>query len=170
MYDKLPCGLHMGSREPPASVLGLDVKSRIASQEQLVPPGLTIWWSPRCVDHRGILTGYGLPAHAGGPFSTTKTVASENRKLSPFSEVEKESAHKEARSSSLPQTVQQRMLKTGEVQDVLQQPRETNQISDIDGLGHPTVACPWYSSGQGMLKTGDVQEVHPPDAEKRGSP
>ena len=60
MFDKSPCGLHMGSREPPASVLGLDVKSRIASQEQWVPPGLTNWWSPRYGDHRGILTGYGL--------------------------------------------------------------------------------------------------------------
>ena len=157
----------MGSRKPQASVLGYDAKSQIAGQEQWVPPGLTNWWSPRYGDHRGILTGYGLPAHAGGPFSTTKTVASENRKLSPSSEFEKESAYmNEARSSSLPQTVQQRMLKTGEVQDVLQQPRETNQISDIDGLCHPTVAGTWYPSNHGMLNT----EEDPPDAEKRGSP
>ncbi len=57
------------------------------------------------------------------------------------------------------------MLKTAEVQDVLQQLRETNQISDIDGLGHPTVADTWYPSSQGMLNTEKV----PPDAEKRGS-
>ena len=165
MFDKSPCGLHMGSREPPASVLGLDVKSRIASQEQLVPPGLTIWWSPRCGGHRGILTGYGLPAHAGGPFSTTKTVASENRKLSPFSEFEKESAYMNEAQYNM---AQQRMLKTGEVQDVLQQPRETNQISDIDGLGHPIVAVTCYPSNHGMLFS--KTEEDPPDAEKRGSP
>ena len=167
MFDISPCGLHMGSREPPASVLGLDVKSRIAGQEQWVPPGLTIWWSPRFGGHRGILTGYGVPAHAGESFSTTKAVVSNIWKLSPlseselFSEVEKESAHEEARSN----TAQQRMLKTGEVQDVLQQPRETNQISDIDGLCHPTVTGRWYHSSQGMLNT----EEDPPDAEKRGS-
>ena len=150
MYDKLPCGLHMGSREPPASVLqGYDVKSQIAGQEQWVPPGLTNWWAPRYGDHRGILTGYGVPAHAGESFSTTKAVVSKNWKLSLFSEVEKESAHKEARSN----TVQQRMLKIGEVQDVLQQPRE---VADIGGLCHPTVACTWYSSGREMLKTGEV--------------
>ena len=165
MFDNSPCGLHMGSREPPASVLGYDVKSRIASQEQWVPPGLTNWWSPRYGDHRGILTGYGVPAHAGESFSTTKAVVSKNWKLSLFSEVEKESANKEALS-----TAQQRVLKTGEVQDVLQQSRETNRVSDIDGIGHPTVACTWYSSGQGILKTGEVQEVDPPDAEKSGSP
>ena len=91
-------------------------------------------------------------------------MASNIRKLSTysefelFSEVEKESAHEEARS-------QQRMLKTGEVQDVLQQPRETNQNSDIDGLGHSTVADKWYPSNHGMLTEED-----PPDAEKRGSP
>ena len=167
MFDKSPCGLHPLSREPPASVLqGYDVKSQIAGQEQWVPPGLTNWWSPRYGDHRGILTGYGVPAHAGESFSITEAVVSKNWKLSLFSEVEKESAHKEARSSSLPHTVQQRMLKTGEVQDVLQQPRETNQISDIDGLGHPTVAGTWYPSNHGMLNT----EEDPPDAEKRGSP
>ena len=167
MYDKSPCALHMGSREPPASVLGYDVKSQIAGQQLWVAVGHPNLWSPRYGDHCGILTGYGLPAHAGGPFSTTKTVASENRKLSPSSEFEKESAYmNEARSSSLPQTVQQRMLKTGEVQDVLQQPRETNQISDIDGLGHPIVAVTCYPSNHGMLNT----EEDPPGAEKRGSP
>ena len=166
MFDKSPCGLHPLSREPPASVLlGLDVKSRIAGQEQWVPPGLTIWWSPRYGDYRGILTSYGVPAHAGESFSTTKAVVSKNWKLSPFSEVEKESAHEEARSSSFPQTVQQRMLKTGEVQDVLQQPRETNQISDIDGLGHPTVVGTCYLSNHGMLFS--KTEEDPPDAEKR---
>ena len=163
MFDKSPCGLQPLSREPPASVMGYDVKSQIAGQEQWVPPGLTNWWAPRYGDHRGILTGYGVPAHAGESFSTTKAVVSKNWKLSLFSEVEKESAHEEARSSS---TVQQRMLKTGEVQDVLQQPRETNQISDIDGLGHPIVAGTWYPSNHGMLNT----EEDPPDAEKRGSP
>ena len=169
MFDKSPCGLHPLSREPPASVRGYDVKPQIAGQEQWVPPGLTNWWSLRYGDHRGILTGYGVPAHAGGPFSTTKTVASENRKLSPSSEFEKESAYmNEARSSSLLQTAQQRMLKTGEVQDVLQQPRETNQISDIDGLGHPIVAGTWHSSNHGMLFS--KKEEDPPDAEKRGSP
>ena len=147
-------------------VLGWDVSFQIAGQQQWVATGHT-WWASIFDDHRGISSGYGGPAHAGEFFSTTKAVVSNIRKLSTysefelFSELEKESAHS---------TAQQRMLKTGEVQDVLQQPRETNQISDIDGLGHPTVACPWYSSGQGMLKTGDVQEVHPPDAEKRGSP
>ena len=104
-----------------------------------------------------------MPAHAGGPFSTTKTVASENRKLSPSSEFEKESAYMNEAQYNM---AQQRMLKTGEVQDVLQQPRETNQISDIDGLGHPTVAGTWYPSNHGMLNT----EEDPPDAEKRGSP
>ena len=166
MFDKSPCGLHMGSREPPASVLGYDVKSQIAGQQLWVAVGHPNLWSPRYGDHCGILTGYGVPAHAGESFSTTKAVVSKNWKLSLFSEVEKESAYKEARSSSLPQTVQQRMLKTGEVQDVLQQPRETNQISDIDGLCHPTVAGTWYPSNHGMLNT----EEDPPDAEKRGSP
>lgn len=170
MYDKSLSDLHMGSREPLASgVLGYcDVIFQIAGQQQRAAAGHTYWWSPRLGDHRGISTGYGGPAHAGESFSTTKAVVSKNWKLSTysefelFSEVEKESAHEEARS-------QQRMLKTGEVQDVLQQPRET-QISDIDGLGDPIVAVTRYSSDQGMLKTGDVQEVHPPDAEKRGSP
>lgn len=151
----------MGSREPPASVLGCDVIFRIAGQLQWVATGHT-WWSSILGDHRGISTGYGGPAHAGESFSTTKAVVSKNRKLSLFSEVEKESAHEEARSN----TAQQRMLKTGEVQDVLQQPRETNQISDIDGLCHPTVAGTWYPSNHGMLNT----EEDPPDAEKRGSP
>ena len=90
-------------------------------------------------------------------------MASENRKLSPFSEFEKESAYMNEAQYNM---AQQRMLKTGEVQDVLQQPRETNQISDIDGLGHPTVAGTWYPSNHGMLNT----EEDPPDAEKRGSP
>ena len=164
MFDKSPCGLQPLSREPPASVLqGYDAKSQIATQEQWVPPGLTNWWSLRYGDHRGILTGYGVPAHAGESFSTTKAVVSNIRKLSTysefelFSELEIESAHS---------TAQQRMLKTGEVQDVLQQPRETNQISDIDGLGHPTVAGTWYPSNHGMFNT----EEDPPDAEKRGSP
>ena len=103
MFDKSPCGLQPLSREPPASVLqGYDVKSQIAGQEQWVPPGLTNWWSPRYGDHCGILTGYGVPAHAGESFSTTKAVVSKNWKLSLFSEVEKESAHEEARSSSFP--------------------------------------------------------------------
>ena len=168
MFDKSPCDLQPLSREPPASVMGYDVKSQIAGQEQWVPPGLTNWWAPRYGDHRGILTGYGVPAHAGESFSTTKAVVSKNWKLSLFSEVEKESVHEEARSSSIPLTVQQRMLKTGEVQDVLQQPRETNQISDIDGLGHPIVAGTWYSSNHGMLFS--KTEEDPPDAEKRGSP
>ena len=112
MFDKSPCGLHPLSREPPASVLqGYDVKSQIAGQEQWVPPGLTNWWAPRYGDHRGISTGYGVPAHAGGPFSTTKTVASENRKLSPSSEFEKESAYMKEAQYNL---AQQRMLKIGE--------------------------------------------------------
>ena len=167
MFDISPCGLHMGSREPPASVLGLDVIFQIAGQKQWVATGHT-WWSSIFGDHRGILSGYGVPAHAGESFSTTKAVVSNIWKLSPlseselFSEVEKESAHEEARSN----TAQQRMLKTGEVQDVLQQPRETNQISDIDGLGHPTVAGTCYPSNHGMLNT----EEDPPNAEKRGSP
>ena len=165
MFDTSPCGLHVGSREPPASVLGCAVIFQIAGQKQWVATGHT-WWSSIFGDHRGISSGYGRPAHAGESFSATKAVVSKNWKLSLFSEVEKESAHKEARSSSLPHTVQQRMLKTGEVQDVLQQPRETNQISDIDGLGHPTVAGTWYPSNHGMLNT----EEDPPDAEKRGSP
>ena len=147
------------------SVQGYDASFQIEGQQQWVAAGHN-WWLPKYRNHRGISTGYGLPAHAGGPFSTTKTVASENRKLSPSSEFEKESAYmNEARSSSLPQTVQQRMLKTWEVHDVLQQPRETNQISDIDGLGHPTVAGTWYPSNHGTLNT----EEDPPDAEKRGS-
>ena len=153
----------MGSREPPASVLGYDVKSQIAGQQQWVPVGHPNLWSPRYGDHCGILTGYGVPAHAGESFSTTKTVASENRKLSPFSEFEKESAYMNEAQYNM---AQQRMLKTGEVQDVLQQPRETNQISDIDGLGHPIVAVTCYPSNHGMLNT----EEDPPGAEKRGSP
>ena len=162
MFDNSPCGLLTFRREPPASVLGYYVKSRIASQEQWVPPGLTNWWAPRYGDHRGISTGYGGPAHAGESFSTTKAVVSKNWKLSLFSEVEKESAYTNEAQYNM---AQQRMLKTGEVQDVLQQPRETNQNSDIDGLCHPTVADKWYPSNHGMLTEED-----PPDAEKRGSP
>ena len=149
------------------SVLGCDVIFQIAGQKQWVATGHT-WWSSIFGDHCGISSGYGLPAHAGESFSTTKAVVSKNWKLSLFSEVEKESAHEEARSSSIQQMVQQRMLKTGEVQDVLQQPRETNQISDIDGLGHPIVAVTCYPSNHGMLFS--KTEEDPPDAEKRGSP
>ena len=155
----------MGSREPPASVLGYDVKSQIAGQQLWVAVGHPNWWAPRYGDHCGFLTGYGVPAHAGESFSTTKTVASENRKLSPFSEFEKESAYMNEAQYNM---AQQRMLKTGEVQDVLQQPRETNQISDIDGLGHPIVAVTCYPSNHGMLFS--KTEEDPPDAEKRGSP
>ena len=162
MYDTSPRGLQLSSRESLMSVLqGYDVKSQIAGQQLWVAVGHPNWWAPRYGDHRGILTGYGEPAHAGESFSTTKAVVSKNWKLSLFSEVEKESVHEEAR------TVQQRMLKTGEVQDVLQQPRETNQISDIDGLGHPIVAGTWYFSNHGMLFS--KTEEDPPDAEKRGS-
>ena len=162
MFDTSPRGLHMGSREPPASVLGCDVIFQIAGQKQWVATGHT-WWSSIFGDHRGISSGYGGPAHAGEFLSTTKAVVSNIRKLSTysefelFSELEIESAHS---------TAQQRMLKTGEVQDVLQQPRETNQISDIDGLGHPIVAVTCYPSNHGMLNT----EEDPPGAEKRGSP
>ena len=145
-------------------VLGHDVLFQIAGQQQWVATGQSpqLWWLPKFGDHLVFSTGYGLPAHAGESFSATKAVVSKNWKLSLFSEIEIESAqNKEARSN----TVQQRMLKTGEVQDVLQQPRETNQISDIDGLGHPKVAGTWYPSNHGMLNT----EEDPPDAEKRGN-
>ena len=64
---------------------------------------------------------------------------------------------------------QQRMLKTGEVQTALQS-RETNQVSNIDGLGYPIVACTCSHLRQGTLKIEEVQMVHPPNVEKRGSP
>ena len=59
MFDKSPCGLHMGSREPPASVLGYDVIFQIAGQRQWVAAGHLNRWSPRSGDHSGISTGYG---------------------------------------------------------------------------------------------------------------
>ena len=166
-----PRGLQLGNRESSMCVLGCGVLFQIAGQQQWVATGQSsqLWWSSKLGDHRVFSTGYGCLRMQVNPFLPLRQWYRKIRKLSPLSEsellseVEKESANKEAFS-----TAHQRMLKNGEVQDVLQQSRE---VADIGGLRHPTVAkCTWCSSGQEMLKTGEVQTAHSPDAEKRGSP
>lgn len=146
-------------------VLGYDVSIQIAGQQQWVAAGQSsqLWWSPKVGDDPVFSTGYGLPAHAGEPFPPTKAVVSKSSEVVTILGIrDKIGSNKEACSMA------QQMLKTGEVQDVLQQPRE---VADIGGLGHPTVAKrTWCSSGQEMLKAGELQTVHSPDAEKRGSP
>ena len=146
-------------------VLGCDVSIQIAGQQQWVAAGQysRLRWSPKFGDDLVFSTGYGGLRMQVNPFLPLKQWYQKNSEVVTILGIrDKIGSNKEACSTA------QQMLKTGEVEDVLQQPRE---VADIGGLGHPTVAKrTWCSSGQEMLKAGEVQTVHSPDAEKRGSP
>ena len=104
-------------------VLGWDVSFQIAGQQQWVATGQSsqLWWSPKFGDHLVFSTGYGCLRMQVNPFLPLRQWYRKIRKLSPLSEsellseVEKESANKDA-----VYTAQQKMMRNGEVQDVLQ--------------------------------------------------
>ena len=155
-----PRGLQLGNRESLMCVLGCGVSFQIAGQQQWVATGQLprLRWSPKFGVHLVFSTGYGGLRMQVNPSLPLRQWYRKIRKLSLFSEFE----IKSAQNKDADYTAQQKMLRNGEVQDVLQQPRE---VADIGGLCHPTVADKWYPSNHGRLTEED-----PPDAEKRGSP